>query len=130
MHLTGFPVSSFNNVVHPSVEIGSKTTVSLSHSHYSAACCAIRCLRQNAKRRRRGYWCAVALSVAGARVRVQVGAQCLLGEGVRLGDKCSVKRSVLGKNCRIGANVKVRIQGFWGSGALALARVAENYFAA
>ncbi|GAQ86424.1 nucleotidyltransferases [Klebsormidium nitens] len=62
VHLTGFPVSSFNNVVHPSVEIGSKTTV---------------------------------------------GAQCVLGEGVRLGDKCSVKRSVLGKNCRIGANVKI-----------------------
>lgn len=27
VHLTGFSVSSFNNVVHPSVEIGSKTTV-------------------------------------------------------------------------------------------------------
>jgi NDP-sugar pyrophosphorylase family protein len=31
----------------------------------------------------------------------------MLGEGTRLGDKCSIKRSVLGKNCRIGANVKV-----------------------
>jgi NDP-sugar pyrophosphorylase family protein len=31
----------------------------------------------------------------------------MLGEGTRLGDKCSIKRSVLGRNCRIGANVKV-----------------------
>jgi hypothetical protein len=28
VHLTGFPVSSFNNFIHPSVDIGSKSTVS------------------------------------------------------------------------------------------------------
>ena len=31
----------------------------------------------------------------------------MLGEGSQMGDKCSVKRSVLGRHCRIGSNVKV-----------------------
>lgn len=31
----------------------------------------------------------------------------MLGEGSLMGDKCSVKRSVIGRHCRIGANVKV-----------------------
>lgn len=31
----------------------------------------------------------------------------MLGEGSQLGDKCSVKRSVIGRHCRIGSNVKV-----------------------
>jgi translation initiation factor eIF-2B subunit gamma len=31
----------------------------------------------------------------------------MLGEGSQMGDKCSVKRSVIGRHCRIGANVKV-----------------------
>ena len=34
----------------------------------------------------------------------------MLGEGSQLGDKCSIKRSVIGRHCRIGSNVKV--QGF------------------
>ncbi|KAF2291805.1 hypothetical protein GH714_035680 [Hevea brasiliensis] len=31
----------------------------------------------------------------------------MLGEGSQMGDKCSVKRSVIGRHCRIGSNVKV-----------------------
>ena len=31
----------------------------------------------------------------------------MLGEGSQMGDKCSVKRSVIGQHCRIGSNVKV-----------------------
>lgn len=31
----------------------------------------------------------------------------MLAEGSKLGDKCSVKRSVIGRHCRIGSNVKV-----------------------
>jgi len=33
----------------------------------------------------------------------------MLGEGSQVGDKCSVKRSVIGRHCRIGSNVKVII---------------------
>ena len=32
----------------------------------------------------------------------------MLGEASVMGDKCSVKRSVIGRHCRIGSNVKVR----------------------
>ncbi|XP_052201361.1 uncharacterized protein LOC127807503 isoform X2 [Diospyros lotus] len=39
--------------------------------------------------------------------KTTVGPQCMLGEGSQMGDKCSVKRSVLGRHCRIGSNVKV-----------------------
>lgn len=39
--------------------------------------------------------------------KTTVGPHCMLGEGSQMGDKCSVKRSVIGRHCRIGANVKV-----------------------
>ncbi|XAR60283.1 Protein-synthesizing GTPase [Bertholletia excelsa] len=39
--------------------------------------------------------------------KTTVGPQCMLGEGSEMGDKCSVKRSVLGRHCRIGSNVKI-----------------------
>ncbi|KAJ6844267.1 translation initiation factor eIF-2B subunit gamma isoform X2 [Iris pallida] len=61
-HLSGYTFSAQNNIVHPSAELGSKTTV---------------------------------------------GPQCMLAEGSKLGDKCSVKRSVIGRHCRIGSNVKI-----------------------
>lgn len=61
-HLTGYALSSHNNIVHPSAEYGAKTTI---------------------------------------------GPHCMLGEGSQLGDKCSVKRSVVGRHCRIGSNVKI-----------------------
>ncbi|KAI4345325.1 hypothetical protein L6164_012457 [Bauhinia variegata] len=61
-HLSGYSFSAHNNIIHPSAELGAKTTV---------------------------------------------GPHCMLGEGSQMGDKCSVKRSVIGRHCRIGANVKV-----------------------
>ncbi|XP_018833106.1 translation initiation factor eIF-2B subunit gamma [Juglans regia] len=61
-HLSGYSFSAQNNNIHPSAELGSKTTV---------------------------------------------GPHCMLGEGSQMGDKCSVKRSVIGRHCRIGSNVKV-----------------------
>ncbi|KAJ7540169.1 hypothetical protein O6H91_10G003800 [Diphasiastrum complanatum] len=60
--LTGYTVSNQNNVIHPTAEIGSKTTV---------------------------------------------GPQCMVGDGSKLGDKCSVKKSIVGRHCRIGSNVKI-----------------------
>ncbi|GLC42884.1 hypothetical protein PLESTB_001434500 [Pleodorina starrii] len=36
-----------------------------------------------------------------------VAAGCILGEGCVVGDKSSIKRSVMGGGCRLGANVKV-----------------------
>ncbi|XP_008808583.1 translation initiation factor eIF-2B subunit gamma [Phoenix dactylifera] len=61
-HLSGYSFSTQNNIIHPSAELGSKTTV---------------------------------------------GPQCMLAEGSQLGDKCSVKRSIIGRHCRIGSNVKI-----------------------
>ncbi|KAM4084078.1 hypothetical protein ACJW30_08G106100 [Castanea mollissima] len=61
-HLSGYSFSPQNNIIHPSAELGLKTTV---------------------------------------------GPHCMLGEGSQMGDKCSVKRSVIGRHCRIGSNVKV-----------------------
>ncbi|KAL6223269.1 hypothetical protein ACLB2K_006657 [Fragaria x ananassa] len=61
-HLSGYSFSAHNNIIHPSAELGSKTTV---------------------------------------------GPHCMLGEASIMGDKCSVKRSVIGRHCRIGSNVKV-----------------------
>ena len=42
-----------------------------------------------------------------ARRRAQVAAGCMVGAGTTMGDKCSVKRSVLGPMCVLGAGVKV-----------------------
>ncbi|EFJ29631.1 hypothetical protein SELMODRAFT_440774 [Selaginella moellendorffii] len=39
--------------------------------------------------------------------KTAIGPQCIIGEGSELGEKCSVKRSVVGRHCRIGSNVKV-----------------------
>jgi len=44
---------------------------------------------------------------AGLGSQPTVGPHCMLGEGSQMGDKCSVKRSVIGRHCRIGSNVKV-----------------------
>ncbi|KAL3354859.1 hypothetical protein AABB24_019113 [Solanum stoloniferum] len=61
-HLSGYSFSPQNNIIHPTAELGSKTTV---------------------------------------------GPHCMLGEGSQMGDKCSVKKSVIGRHCRIGSNVKI-----------------------
>ncbi|KAL3850211.1 hypothetical protein ACJIZ3_012093 [Penstemon smallii] len=61
-HLSGYTFSAHNNIIHPSAELGSRTTV---------------------------------------------GPQCMVGEGSQMGDKCSVKKSVIGSHCRIGSNVKI-----------------------
>ncbi|KAG6413994.1 hypothetical protein SASPL_126710 [Salvia splendens] len=39
--------------------------------------------------------------------KTTVGPQCMLGEGSQMGDKSSVKKSVIGRHCRIGSNVKI-----------------------
>ncbi|KAK8950214.1 hypothetical protein KSP40_PGU009764 [Platanthera guangdongensis] len=39
--------------------------------------------------------------------KTTVGPHCMLDGGSKLGDKCSVKRSVIGRHCRIGSNVKI-----------------------
>lgn len=39
--------------------------------------------------------------------KVTVGAGCMVGADSTLGDRCSVKRSVVGRGCSLGANVKV-----------------------
>lgn len=39
--------------------------------------------------------------------KTTVGPHCMLGEGTEMGDKCQVKRSVIGRHCRIGSHVKV-----------------------
>ncbi|BBN08773.1 translation initiation factor eIF-2B subunit gamma [Marchantia polymorpha subsp. ruderalis] len=62
IHLTGYKVSTHNNVVHETAATGSKTTV---------------------------------------------GPYCLVGEGSEMGDKCRIKRSVVGRHCRIGSNVTI-----------------------
>ncbi|CAK0780561.1 hypothetical protein CVIRNUC_005094 [Coccomyxa viridis] len=36
-----------------------------------------------------------------------VAAGCMVGPGATLGDKCSIKRSVLGPMCKLGSNVKI-----------------------
>ena len=39
--------------------------------------------------------------------KTTVGAGCIIGPGTAVGDKGSVKRSVVGSDCRIGSNAKV-----------------------
>ncbi|WVZ80325.1 hypothetical protein U9M48_027811 [Paspalum notatum var. saurae] len=39
--------------------------------------------------------------------KTTIGPHCILAEGSQLGDKCSVKRSVIGRHCRIGSSVKI-----------------------
>ena len=36
-----------------------------------------------------------------------MGAGCVFGESVSIGDKCSIKRSIIGDKCKIGNNVKI-----------------------
>lgn len=37
----------------------------------------------------------------------QVGVDCLLGESVTIGEKVSIKKSVIGNHCKIGEKVKI-----------------------
>eukprot|EP01105_Mastigella_eilhardi_P006435 TRINITY_DN1800_c0_g2_i2.p1 TRINITY_DN1800_c0_g2~~TRINITY_DN1800_c0_g2_i2.p1 ORF type:complete len:482 (+),score=140.88 TRINITY_DN1800_c0_g2_i2:25-1446(+) len=39
--------------------------------------------------------------------KTQVGADCVVGDGSVIGDRCGVKTSVIGKHCKIGDNVKI-----------------------
>ena len=39
--------------------------------------------------------------------KTQVGADCVVGAGTAIGEKCSIKRSNIGEHCKIGAQVKV-----------------------
>ncbi|MQM05929.1 hypothetical protein Taro_038749 [Colocasia esculenta] len=40
-------------------------------------------------------------------IKTTIGQHCMISEGSQLGDKCNVKRSVIGRHCRIGSNVKI-----------------------
>ncbi|KAL6602723.1 hypothetical protein ACP70R_043084 [Stipagrostis hirtigluma subsp. patula] len=83
-HLSGYSFSAQNNIIHPSSVLGSKTTrVSCPPVTLSKA--------------------VVASGLVGPFGR----PHCMLAEGSQLGDKCSVKRSVIGRHCRIGSNVKI-----------------------
>ena len=42
--------------------------------------------------------------------KTTVGPGCIIGANTTVGDKGSVKRSVVGLDCKIGSNAKVRIQ--------------------
>lgn len=39
--------------------------------------------------------------------KATVSAGCIVGKGSVLGDKCSVKRSIIGSTCKLGNNVKI-----------------------
>lgn len=39
--------------------------------------------------------------------KVTIGSACMIGAESSLGDKCSVKRSVIGRGCSFGSNVKI-----------------------
>lgn len=38
---------------------------------------------------------------------MQVGSECLVAEGVTIGEKVSIKRSIIGKHCNIGDKCKI-----------------------
>jgi len=37
----------------------------------------------------------------------QVGAECVVGEGTTIGSSCSIKKSIIGKHCKIDERVKL-----------------------
>jgi len=39
--------------------------------------------------------------------QTQVGADCVVGQGSKIGERCSVKKSIIGRHCQIGDNVKI-----------------------
>eukprot|EP01111_Echinosteliopsis_oligospora_P013260 TRINITY_DN4715_c0_g1_i1.p1 TRINITY_DN4715_c0_g1~~TRINITY_DN4715_c0_g1_i1.p1 ORF type:complete len:320 (+),score=99.57 TRINITY_DN4715_c0_g1_i1:167-1126(+) len=39
--------------------------------------------------------------------QTQTGADCVVGAGSKMGERCSVKKSIIGKHCIIGDNVKI-----------------------
>ncbi|XP_066305036.1 translation initiation factor eIF2B subunit gamma-like [Branchiostoma lanceolatum] len=39
--------------------------------------------------------------------KYQIGPECMVGEGVSLGDKVTLKKSIIGKHCTIGDRVKI-----------------------
>jgi hypothetical protein len=55
------------------------------------------------------------MKLAGTRVaptvetsdKTQIGMDSMVGEGTKMGDRCSVKKSVIGAHCTIGKNVKI-----------------------
>jgi NDP-sugar pyrophosphorylase family protein len=49
-----------------------------------------------------------------------VGSACIVGWGAKLGDKCTMKRSVMGRRCRTGSSVKI-VNSVIHDGALAVA---------
>ena len=39
--------------------------------------------------------------------RSTIAAGCMIGKGGKIGERCTIKRSVLGTNCSLGSNVKL-----------------------
>jgi len=40
-------------------------------------------------------------------IQTQVGTDCVVGSDSKIGERCSVKKSIIGKSCQIGDNVKI-----------------------
>lgn len=39
--------------------------------------------------------------------KTQIGPECVVGQGTHVGEKCSVKKSIIGKHCKVDARVKI-----------------------
>jgi NDP-sugar pyrophosphorylase family protein len=39
--------------------------------------------------------------------KTQIGTECVVSDGTTVGDRSSVKKSIIGKHCQIGNNVKI-----------------------
>lgn len=38
---------------------------------------------------------------------LQIGVDCVVGQGTKVGERCTIKRSVIGKHCHIEDKVKI-----------------------
>ena len=47
------------------------------------------------------------LNISLCQFRFQVGTDCMVGERTTIEEKSSIKRSVIGRDCKIGAGVRI-----------------------
>ncbi|KAF6149436.1 hypothetical protein GIB67_016979 [Kingdonia uniflora] len=108
-HLSGHSFSGHNNVIHPTAELGSKTTFSCRRRlAWTSPFDTETSFSLKKEEEEESKVASFLPKVPGFRTMPhQVGSQCMLGEDSQLGDKCSVKRSDIDNHCRIGSNVKV-----------------------